>query len=427
MAWMKYTGLAALVVVLVAPGGPATLTATELASAYDNARPTPVSVARATRAPVSDVLHAFGQVRPAQMMHLPMPATQAAVTDLGVQQGDLVYAGQVLARLDGEQAARNLALANSELRAAQADVRIAQSQLSQAEADLGQRVAAYDMLVQLATTGSSSAAQRHDAERAMDRAALDVDAAQARLEMALAQVDRMRLSVEAAATLVDDMVIVAPVDGRVMRVDMEPGATPTIGAPLVSIAVQDRMQAVLHVTPAALAQVKTGDTARLWFPGDITAEGRVTQTGPGGDNPGNLAEVIVDLPQDMIAGLENGAVLGVGTNLRAEIITDSRTAIVVPASALVALPGGPGVLRVIDDRAVATPVSLLVQSDGARAEITDGLPEGAPYVTVAGSVVRDGDAVLAVSALNDAPEDETAPRNLWQQAAASTAPRQDRP
>jgi RND family efflux transporter MFP subunit len=382
-----------------------------------------VSVHRATRSPVDEVLHAFGHIRPAQILHLPMPAAQAAVTEVQVRQGDLVRAGQVLARLDSEEATRTLALARSEMRAALADVRIAQSQLTQAEADMGQRVAAHDMLVQLAQTGSSSAAQRHDAERAMERAALDVEAAHARLEMAMAQVDRMRLTIEAAAALVDDMVITAPVAGRVMRVDMETGATPGIGAPLVSIAVGDRMQAVLQVTPAAVTRVQAGDAARLWLPGDVMAEGRVTQTGPGGEGATDLSEVIVDLPHDP----RGDAGLGAGTTLRAEIITDSRTAIVIPASALVPLPEGPGVFRVIDNRAVARPVSLVLQADGTHVEITAGLPEGAPYVALAGSVLRNGDAVLPVSPATGVMEGEAPPRNLWQEASASARPGQVRP
>lgn len=422
MTWMKYAGLIAAVI-LVTPGGNLPLTATELGLGQQEARPTPVSVERATRAAVDEVLHAFGHIRPAQILHLPMPAAQASVTEVQVRQGDLVRAGQVLARLDSQEAARSLALAHSEMRAALADVRIAQSQLTQAEADMGQRVAAHDMLVQLAQTGSSSTAQRHDAERAMERAALDVEAAEARLEMAMAQVDRMRLTVEAAASLVEDMVITAPVGGRVMRVNMETGATPDIGAALVSIAVGDRMQAVLQVTPAAMARVQAGDAARLWLPGDILAQGRVTQTGPGGDGATDLSEVIVDLPQELGGDLG----LGAGTNLRAELITDSRTAIVIPASALVALPEGPGVFRVIDNRAVARPVSLVLQANGTSAEITAGLPEGAPYVTLAGSVLRSGDAVLALSPATGLPEGETAPRNLWQEASASAQPGQARP
>lgn len=421
MAWMKYLALPALAL-LAAPVALGPLTATELGGGRHAIGPVPVTVDHAATDALSDLLPAFGRIAPADILHVPMPPAQAPVRWMDLRPGDLVQAGQVLARLDTEEAARQLALAHEDLRAALADVRVARSQLTQAETDLEQRLAAFDMLVQLAQTGASSAGQRHDAERARDRASLDVEAAHARLDMAMAQAERMRVRLAAAERHLAGMVITAPADGRVLQVGMEPGATPPAGTPLLSIAVADRMQAVLQVTPDALSRIAPGDAARIWLPGDRLLEGRVSGTRPGDAATGGLAEVRVDLPRDI-----DGALIQPGTGIRAEITTDTRLALTVPLSALVALPGGPGVLRVIDGRAVATPVTLAARPGEARAEILGGLPEGAPYVARAGAIVRDGDAVRPLSADSPTPETAPAPATPWQEAAIASRPGRDLP
>lgn len=426
MAWMKYLALPALAL-LAAPVALGPLTATEVGGSRQDIAPVPVTVDHATPDAVHDILHAFGRIAPAELLHVPMPPAAAPVRWMDLRPGDLVEAGQVLARLDTEDATRQLALAQEELRVARADVRIARSQLTQAETDLDQRLAAFDMLVQLAQTGASSTGQRHDAERARDRAALDVEAAHARLDMAMAQAERMRVSVAAAERHLADMVITAPVDGRVMQVEMEPGVTPPAGAPLLSIAVEDRMEALLQVTPDALSRITPGDAARIWLPGAQAIEGRVTRIGPGDATTGGLAEVRVELPHDEITGPANDMIRAAGTGIRAEITTDTRNALMVPLSALVALPEGPGILRVIDGRAIATPVTLATRPGEARAEILGGLPEGTAYVARAGALLRDGDAVRPLSSDAAAPQAAPAPTNLWQEAAALSRPEQDLP
>jgi hypothetical protein len=69
----------------------------------------------------------------------------------------------------------------------------------------------------------------------------------------------------------------------------------------------------------------------------------------------------------------------------------------VPLSALVPLPTGPGIMQVVEDRAVATPVMIAARLDGKHAEIVGGLPAGARYVERAGHLLADG-TLLGVDA-----------------------------
>jgi RND family efflux transporter MFP subunit len=390
MKWMITAGAVGLVLLLT-PYGSSSLTATQTGHADSGARPTPITVVTASLQPVEEALHAFGHVRPSNVITLATPRTPAPVAALLVHEGALVRQGEVLAQLETDEALHALLLAQGELQSAMAEVAEARSLVQLAKTEVAQRNATVERLSQLAQKGASSDVQRVDALRALERAALDAEARQSRLEQALVKAEMLRILVKRATTLVDEMTIVAPVAGRVMRIEATPGATPAPGTALISLAQGDRMEAVLQVPPGRLARVQVGHPVQLWLADGLTTRGAVTRIAPGNSDRAGLAEVTVALEDDVPSVA--------GSHVRGQIITDRRMAMLIPASALVQLPSGPGVLRIVDGRAVATPVAITAGPDGNLAEIKDGLPEGATIATLAGSLLRDGSPVQPVQEL----------------------------
>lgn len=384
MKWMITAGTVGLVLLLT-PYGSSSLTARQTGHADEGAQAATITVVTASLQPVEEVLHAFGHVRPANVITLASPRTVAPVAELLVREGALVRQGEVLARLETEEARHALSLAQGELQSALAEVAEAQSLVQLAKTDVAQRNATVERLSQLAQKGASSDVQRVDALRALERAALDAEARQSRLEQALVKAEMLRILVKRATRLVDEMTIQAPVAGRVMRIDANPGATPTPGTALISLAQDDRMEAVLQVPPGRLARIQAGHPVQLWLADGLTTRGAVTRIASGKSESGGLAEVTVALAEDVPTVA--------GSHVRGQIITDRRMAMLIPSSALVQLPSGPGVLRIVDGRAVATPVAITAGPDGDQAEIKDGLPEGATIAALAGSLLRDGSPV----------------------------------
>lgn len=403
MRWITRGVLIASVAILC-PLGISQLTATESADPIEVSAPITASVRRAEPLRIDDVLHAFGHVAPADIIHVSMPRHAAPVMEVLVNEGDLVDAGQTLIRIDRTEIQRDLLQAEATLSAARADVRIAQSSLEVAATEIVQHRAALERLERLARTGASSEVQRQDATRALQKALAEHKASMARLSGAQARETLALLAVERVATLSQQMDVRAPVAGRVTAIMVDPGATPTMGAPILDLAAADRMEAVLTVPPHALARVLPGIPVRLWTPDGTMIDGDVTRinfsTGP----EAGLARVAVRLP--------DGHYHLAGASLRGEIIVDQRMAIVVPTSAIVPLKTGPGLFRVVDRRAVATPVELSMRPGGAEAEIVVGLSEGAAYVAVASSLLRDGEAVAHRGGLTDTGFKQTAALNF---------------
>jgi|SRR6056297_406507 len=403
MRWITRGAVVATVAILC-PLGISQLTATEMADPIEDRAPVAASIRRADPLAIDEVLHAFGHVAPSDIIHVSMPRHPAPVTEILVNEGDLVEAGQILVRIDHTDIQRDLLQAQAKLSVTRSNIRIARSNLQVASTNIEQRRAELERLERLARTGTSSKVQRQDAIRALQQALSEHEAAKARLASAHASETLTQLDVERITTLTRQMDIRAPVAGRVTAIKVDPGDTPVMGGPVVGLAAADRMKAVLTVPPHALDRVSIGDPVRLWAPDDAMIAATVARISPPSDPNAGLARVAVRLPD----GLSHLA----GASLRGEIVIDQRVAIIVPTSALVALDTGPGVFRVVDQRTVATPVKLSLRPGGADAEIVSGLPEGAIYVAVASPLLRDGEPVAYRGDLNDIHVQQTATLHL---------------
>ena len=154
------------------------------------------------------VLNASGYVTARRQATVSSKVT-GKVTDIYVEEGMQVKAGQVLARLDAEHASRGLALTEAQARAAQSALEETRVRIREAQLD-------YDRAQRLA---QNEIASRADA----DRAQAQLDAARARLAAQTDQLATARRQVDLQRQSVEDTVIRAPFDGIVVSKDAQPG------------------------------------------------------------------------------------------------------------------------------------------------------------------------------------------------------------
>lgn len=154
------------------------------------------------------VLNASGYVTARRQATVSSKVT-GKVTDIFIEEGMQVKAGQELARLDAGYASRGLALSQAEARAAGSALEETRVRIREAQLD-------YDRAERLTRSEISS---RSD----LDRARAQLDAARARLNAQNDQLTTAQRQVDLQRQSVEDTIIRAPFDGIVVSKDAQPG------------------------------------------------------------------------------------------------------------------------------------------------------------------------------------------------------------
>lgn len=230
--------------------------------------------------------------------------TEGRVLSVHVREGDRVEAGQVLAEIEGDTLAAELARLEAERNAAaltarsvaegaraeernalEAEVRAAQTDLDGAQDHL-------ERLKKLRAMGGGTAADEKEAERAVAIATARVDAAQARLKLAksggkASDIKALEARVAAADAAViqaksglDRRRLTSPIAGVVLSRRVDAGDTITLGAvpsALFEIADIARTEIRIEVEETDARRVSPGLLVRLSMPGggEVVGEGEI--------------------------------------------------------------------------------------------------------------------------------------------------------
>jgi HlyD family secretion protein len=228
------------------------------------------------------------------------------VADIPVERGQNVGAGAVLVRIDNPEtlakhgqalAARvvaeaQLANINAGTRAEVIAARKAALERAQAGLVLAQKT--YDRIRQLAERGNAPQAQLdqmtdnlHESERAVDQArsaheqAVNGYTAEER-QIAVADVQKAVADIQAVQSIIDQMVVYAPVASQVYGRNVEPGEYISPGVPLVTLIDLDDMWIHFDLREDLVKTLKIGDRFGVRIPalGDrpITVEVRLIAT-----------------------------------------------------------------------------------------------------------------------------------------------------
>src|SRR6187200_3135105 len=187
------------------------------------------------------------------------------VIEIVPQEGDMVSAGQVVARVDkveleaqlqmgkadAQRTRETLAKAESDVQAREADVTLAQQQMQRAET-----------LVKEGWTTREKYDQRKQeldtATAALTSATKQIDEAQAAVKAADANVERLQAQF-------NDTTITSPVRGRVQYRLIEPGAVLSAGGRIVTVLNLSDVYTTIFLPASVAAQLRLGDEARVVF------------------------------------------------------------------------------------------------------------------------------------------------------------------
>ncbi|MFA6309914.1 MAG: efflux RND transporter periplasmic adaptor subunit [Sterolibacterium sp.] len=281
--------------------------------------------------------------------------------------GDRVHKGQVLARLDSETVATEVA----EARAAVAEL----------EAALAEAKANSERARKLQAQGFFSPQQGTQYLTAEQTARARLDAARARRQAA-----ELRLAKTG---------VVAPDHGIISARVATAGSLTQAGQELFRLIRGGRLEWRAEVTAAELLRFKPGVVATLTGPNGQRVQGRVRTVAPTADPQTRNALVYVDLPAT------GGGILRAGMFARGEFELGQAAALTLPQSAVLlregfsyvfVIDGGSAALGKVSQLKVATGRRL-----GDRIEVLGGLAAGQRVVVGGAAFLADGDTVRVVA------------------------------
>jgi len=284
------------------------------------------------------------------------------LTEVLVDVGDVVKKGQVLARLQNETVAAELA--QSKAAVAEAEAALAEAQ---ANAERGR---------QLEPTGTISKQQYNRYITAEQTAKAQLVSAQAKVHA-----DEVRLG---------QTRILSPDNGVISARSAAVGSVVQSGQELFRLVRGGRLEWRAEVTAAELAHVKPGMSAALTVPSGAKVAGKVRMVAPTVDPQTRNGLVYVDLPAQGEARA--------GMFARGEIDIGRAPALTLPQAAVVLREGFAYVFKVGADGRVSQTKVEAGRRVGDRIEILAGLDPQATVVDSGAGFLTDGDLVRVASA-----------------------------
>ena len=293
---------------------------------------------------------------------------------LGVEEGDRVKKGQIIARLDDSDVAATLQRSRENLRLAEADLHDAKQNQDRFRTLLKQGVVAQ----------------------------ADYDVAEARYKRVIATIEAARFGVKESQVAVDNTRIVAPFDGTVLKKNADVGeiVAPLAGAAsskaaVVTIADMSSLEVDADVSEANITRVAPEQGCEITLDAypQQRYPGYVSKIVPTADRAKATVMVKIKFKEyDHRVLPEMGAKI---TFLAAGAKTDAanvKPLLTVPAAAVATRDGRPVVYQIKDDRAVEIPVTT-GQKLAGLIEITSGLKEGDKVIGKVDDKLRSGSKV----------------------------------
>lgn len=328
-------------------------------AAQPDAEPIAVRTATAQAAPTPQMNRYSGTIQGARRVPL-STKMMGTVTQLDVEEGDRVTAGQTLVRVRSQNV--------------EAQKRQVQARLREARAARDNAETTFNRIQALREKDSATQQEFDNAQTAFERAQAQVDALESRLE----EVDDML-----AYATVD-----APMDGFIVEKRSEEGALAAPGQPLLVVETLDELKAVVQVPSESINRFAVGDsvTVEIGAAGNLTRQGIVSQINPAGNYASRQFQVQVRLPREDRAAIKSG--------MYAQVLHQSgtKTTMTVPETALIERGQLTGLYTVADGKALLRWVRTGTHV-GDRVEVLSGLRPGEPYITDAQRRILDGQRV----------------------------------
>lgn len=298
------------------------------------------------------------------------------ITAVLVRVGDVVAAGDPIARIDDASYRAAYAQAAGSSGAAQANVAAARAQADAARTRLSLAQTTAHRMAVLFGEGAISRQEFDEAQSGFAAARAALAQAQAAIGAASGAAGEAKAALAAAAVPLGEAVVRAPFDGVILARDVDPGAVVGAAAPIVTVEDNAHLELDVMLPEDEASAVRPHLPARVAVDalGGRSVEGRVRAV-VASENAA-LRSVLVKIDLPTLRGLYAGMFA------RVALDGPARIASAVPAEALVSRAGQDGVFA-IDGRRVAFIPVLTGATQDRWIEIRD-LPASVHQVAVAG-------------------------------------------
>jgi HlyD family secretion protein len=363
-------------------------------------RPVPVDAAPAVRGPLQVIIEETGVTRVKDRFVVSAPVN-GSVSRMTLEPGDPVHEGDTLAEI-----APTLSPLLDERARASAEARLGAtlSALGQTRAQAARAVTAKELAEQnlgrmrtLFQNGSTTRQALDQADFELKMRDEEVSSAVFAGKVAAEEVRmaRVSLGLDGQGAARDRHVdVLAPVSGRVLRVDQKSAAVVQAGTPLLEIGDPTVLEIVVDLltTDAVHVEPGTGVLIQGWG-GDERLTGRVRRIEPSAfTRPSALGvdEQRVNVVIALTDPHERWAALGDGYRIEARLVLwNSDDVLKVPQGAVFRRGDGWAVYRIDHRVARLTPVGVGHRGE-TEVEITNGLAAGALVAVHPGDRVKDG-------------------------------------
>jgi len=308
-------------------------------------------------------IEASGVIQPWHQSVIGTQIGGLAVSEIFVDVGDSVEAGQLLARLQSASLKLEQIQAEASLLTATANVTFAESNLARSERMSGKNWVSDQSLQQLR---------------------VNVDLAKAELQKAKAQLEASELALQYAEIRAVD-------DGIVTERNISLGEVVALGKIAFTLIRQNKMEWLADVDTKESSLIKIGSSVVI-NTATGKARGQVRTKSPAVNSNTQFSNIYVTLPKN------TGVLAG-------EIVTGyfelaSSPVVTLPESSIVWRDGKSMLMRVGDDDRITSMIVKIGRSNGNRIEIITPVDNRARYVVSGGAFLHNGDVVSVVPSLS---------------------------
>ena len=313
----------------------------------------------------------------------------AQCTDVYVEVGDTVTAGQALCRLDMDSTLSSYNAANisytSAVRSYQDQSAIFDKQIALAEKNVSDLKALFEI-------GAASQLEIDQAELSLQTAQAQRDATLSQLE---AGMQSYKSNVEQLSAVLENVDsrgnVIAPISGTVISLSAVAGSYVSATMPVAVLDGVDRMEVSVSVSEALVPKLSRGDEVDVSISSlGANVVGTIKSIDLAANLQTKLYNVTISIQED-VAGLLSGMFADV--SFRTDTSADT---IVIPTEAILTSNDIQYVFVVENEAARYVEIGTGLTGSGVT-EVTSGLKAGDRLVTVGQAYLSDGDPVRIVS------------------------------
>ena len=187
----------------------------------------------------------------------------AELVDLLADHGDMIAAGDILARLHPAEQEAQVARAEAGMQIAEANLATAEASVAKARAVLAQSELANQRAQSLVRRGTVSAETAEEAQRDEDVARADANIALSEIEVVKARVADARAQFNLERILLEHHTLTAPFDAMVVERHNELGAVVAVGEPIFTLVDPTSVWVLAYVDEARAGPIRIGQPAEV--------------------------------------------------------------------------------------------------------------------------------------------------------------------